>query len=952
MSRKERVIKFLRIALIGLLGALALFQFQLLVSGAYFALTRTLRITLNLAVIGFIALILAAMLAPIEALGWWAGWFGDSVDTSVEPELKLVRSQNVASSKKISHYIIYLDGVGQAKYEYLPDVERFLHDLTAVLPDSFHLIRGVMPYSVLNRSLTTDYPLSWFWRFADRIRLKNPANILGAIINIRNALVVWVSADQRYGTIYNRGTAQVIYNSLIENGYEAGSNVPITLIGFSGGGQISMATAPYLDDVLFSPPIDIISLGGVFSGNNNILKIQHVYHLAGKKDPLEKLGAIAFPKRWQIFFLSYWNRAKRRGKVSLISLGSVGHQLPGGVMDPDKMLPDGRTYLQQTIDWVSGILQDKVHLKELAPPRNQSNYEKYWEAPFNRPDFYLLHQSLSPEYLPIASWMGRLILPEKNQRCAIKEVLFEVYHAPKMYEYLLGEVVQLRFSDIYDLQTDVRSVTKDVHFNAEAEYSSEQGLILPTRVNHWRLVNPLESLAGAHPYDDMMVMLDDPILMKVGDKNYLCITREPIQITGLYYGLVQFIESIGNDLFRVVHYNRRTQQFDGAEEFVSMPSVVANTNGIQSFTNEDIEKSPPNQTGWYIYGAQDESKRFVVRSLAPRALLQLEPERQITGKSEVKHYIKKESWDKSALQKGQISSVIVCYDSENIQSEQTWREGDRALLLHNYGGIGGKKAEPAAKGPIYFGHFAYGVATVVREPLTGELRFDIIYHQIYTQNVDGITAGTLHWSRYLGDRQYGWAGVRPTCDTLIKFEPFTGYFETTEGTVYSPLDRMIRQLEIMAARYRIGDGTGGTYVGAANNCSQDSNQALYAALKQITQAVRSNSLVDEWIEQCPQQADNLTHLEELGKKLKRKLLPLGSRADWQQPGKSLGSSLEDDPIKNLVTGLLSWRAILPRVANDTVLETFLKLGATAWVLRTNQIGGYNPDIEPVAPITF
>jgi predicted Abi (CAAX) family protease len=949
MSRKQ-VIKFLVIALVGLLGFSALLQFPVVVSGTYSALTGTFRISLNLASIGFIALILAAMLAPLEALGWWAGWYGDSVDTSIPPE-EQQQSQNTRVNK-VSHYIIYLDGVGQAKYEYLPDVERFLRDLTAVLPESFHLIRGVMPYSVLNRSLTTDYPLSWFWSFADKLRIKNPAHILGAIINIRNALVVWVSADQRYGAIYNRGTAQVIYNSLIKHGYQPSSNVPITLIGFSGGGQISMAAAPYLDDALFSPPIDIISLGGVFSGNNNILKIQHVYHLAGKKDPLERLGAIAFPKRWQMFFLSYWNRAKRRGKVSLISLGKVGHQVPGGVMDPDKLLPDGRTYLQQTINWVADILQDKAPLKELAAPQKRSNYEKYWQAAFNRPEFYPLHQSLMPEYLPIADWMGRLILPSKDERCHIKDVLFEVHHAPTEYQHLTGSVVQLRWLDTADLQKDVRSVTKDVHFNAEAEYSTLAGLILPTRVNHWRLVNPLESLAGAHPYDDMMVMLNDPILMHIGDKDYLCIANEPVQITGLYYGLVQFIEPIENDLFRVIHYNRNSQEFDGTEEFVSMPSVVPDTNGLQPFTNQDIEKSPLNQTGWYIYGAYDESKRFVVRSLAPRTLLQLKPERQIIGEDVVKHYLKKESWNNLAEQKGKISSALICYDSANMQSEQTWREGDRALLLHNYGGIGGRKTEPAAKGPVYFGHFAYGVATVVREPLTGELRFEIVYHQIYTQNIDGLTAGTLHWSRFMGDRQYGWAGIRPTCDILIKFAPFTGYFETTKGTVNSPLDRMIRQLEIMAARYRIGDGTGGTYVGAANNCSQDSNQALYAALKQITEAIRSYSLLDEWMEQHSDQADNLNQLEELGKKLKRQLLPLGTRADWQQPGKSLGSSLEDDPIKNLVTGLISWRAILPRLASDTVVETFLKFGATAWVLRTNQIGGFNPDIESVAPITF
>ena len=46
--------------------------------------------------------------------------------------------------------------------------------------------------------------------------------------------------------------------------------------------------------------------------------------------------------------------------------------------------------------------------------------------------------------------------------------------------------------------------------------------------------------------------------------------------------------------------------------------------------------------------------------------------------------------------------------------------------------------------------------------------FDIVYYQIYASNVDGIIAGATPWSRYLGDRQFGWLGSRPICDTLLK----------------------------------------------------------------------------------------------------------------------------------------------------------------------------------------
>uniref|UniRef100_A0ACD5GS86 Uncharacterized protein n=1 Tax=Desertifilum tharense IPPAS B-1220 TaxID=1781255 RepID=A0ACD5GS86_9CYAN len=48
-------------------------------------------------------------------------------------------------------------------------------------------------------------------------------------------------------------------------------------------------------------------------------------------------------------------------------------------------------------------------------------------------------------------------------------------------------------------------------------------------------------------------------------------------------------------------------------------------------------------------------------------------------------------------------------------------------------------------------------------------------------------------------------------------------------------------------------------------------------------------------------------------------------------------------------GLMSWRSLFPRKASETVHKEFLYQGALIWVLRTNQVGGYDPDIEPLAP---
>ena len=923
----------------------------------YSSLGGVFKLVFDLVWIGIIALVTAALLAPLESLGWWAGWYGDRVVTSPNSNEK---PQPSRPSSAATRYIIYLDGVSQSDFEYLPDVQEFLDTLAPVLPQKTKLVEGVLSYSVFNAPLTRNRPLAGFWRLADRLRLKNPASLFGYIVNLRNVLVVAVSADRRYGPIYNLGMAQVMYQALIQQGYHPHSRTPITLIGFSGGGQMAVGAVPFLQQVLLAP-IEIISLGGVMCGNVNLLKLEHLYHLVGNKDTVERMGPVMFPGRWGVFFLSYWNRAKRMRKISLISLGPVGHQIPGGIMDSHQFLPDGRSYLQQTIDQITSILYGTNTHTDQVTPHKLSNYERYRQAAFNQPEFYPIDPAVSHHYRPIAAWIGRLILPAKDQREAVQGALLEVHHAPSDFQHLVGKTVILRLSDEPEVRSYVQTVTKDVHFSAQAEHSSQEGNVHPTRINHWRLVNPLESLAGSHPVDDVIVMLPDPVMVEQADQSnapastILSISQEPVQITGRYYGLVKFVQPIEpeSDLFRVVHFDRTSRQFEGAEETVRLPQVVANGNQTYPSTNCKIEASPLNETGWYIYGTPDRTGRFTVQAIAPRALLKVEPERRIVGEKAAKDYLKKESWNNLAAQKGKISSVLLSFRATQAASVETWREGQRALLVHVYGGIGGNKTEPAAKYPLYFGHFAYGVAQVVREPLADELRFEIVYHQIYTHNKDGVIAGSLHWSRYMGDRQFGWLGLRPVAGTMLKLDAFTGDYETNDSWKRSPLYQVIHQLEIMAARYRIGDGTGGTFVGPANNCTQDANQALYAALRQMARSLRSNPNIEQWKQQNPEQLHRLEQLEQLGLDLKHLLLPWGTaRADWKNQTDDLGSTLEDRPIQNLVRSILSWRTILPRLTSDEVTEAFLRQGGEAWVLRTNQVGGFDPDIEPVAPMTL
>lgn len=913
--------------------------------------TTWLRWPIDLAWIAIVAVTVAALLAPLETLGWWAGWYGDEIKPKPADQVKAESRDAV----DVSRFIVYLDGIGQSSSKYTPDVETFLDAFAPTLPARVRLIRGLMVYSVLNRPLDDDPILAWFWDFIDKIRFARPSSVLGMLVNIRNVMIVAVSADSRYGPIYNYGIAKVLYDGLVANGYRPGSGIPITLIGYSGGGQMSAAAAGFLRRAL-DAPIDVISLGGVISGSARVLDLEHLYHLVGDKDGVERLGPIFFWSRWRIFWTTYWNRALRRGRISRISLGPVGHQVPGGMFDPVAKLPDGKTNLQHTIETIGEVLRSR--LQSTAPREIQcpSNYGLYVQAPWNRPDYYPLEGAVDPNrYVPVAEWMGRLILPKREERDQDGGVWFEVHHASDAQRSLVGKVVKLRWSDDEAVRRRVRPVTRDVFFSADADYSvRHNGLIEPVRLNHWQLVGPLESLAGSRPTDVMIVALLGPVeATDDGGGAVLRIAREPAQISGRYYGLIRFVESVGDGRYRVSHFNRASRTFDGPEEIVSVPPAVADLEKRPPSSLRAIKQSPLNADGWYAYGALDAHGMFVVQSLGPRALLRAQPQQSVAGRDAAWHCVRRAVWGDIASRKGTIFSKFLAGGNGNDAPSSLWREGDSALVIHNYGGIGGRQREAAAAGPVYFGHFAFGEARIVHDPLADEPRFEILYHQIYSHNTDGIIAGTLHWSRFLGDRQFGWAGVRPTCDILLRHDSFTSEFQLGSANRVSVLGMLVLQLEAMAARYRIGDGTGATYVGPANNCAQDSNRALFETLSTVRRSIEENPDLHSWESEYPDQVQRFEQLKRLTDDLRTCLMPFGSaRPDWSKNEFDLGSTIEDAPLQQVVLGLMSWRMLFPRFASDTIVSAFLKRGASAWALGADIIGGERPEIDPVAPMTF
>jgi len=580
-----------------------------------------------------------------------------------------------------------------------------------------------------------------------------------------------------------------------------------------------------------------------------------------------------------------------------------------------------------------------------------SNYQIFIQAPFNRPEYYPLDQSVNSElYRPLADWMGRLILPTPDERESVKGVWFEIHHAAADYQHLVGQVVYLRWSDDREVQARVWSVARDVYFDEQVEQSMEKGRVHPQRLRGWRLVTPLESLAGARPNDDVIVKLSGPVQVEEpqieGEPVSLIISHEPVQISGRYYGLVTFLESMpeGEDLFRVRHFNRDSRQFDGAEEVVRFPQSISDSANIYRSNSQGVEQDPLNTTGWYIGGAKNVDGVFVVQALAPRALLQCQPEQVITGEEESIHYIKKSAWKDTSEKKGQISTVLLNPED----GLETWQEGDQALLVNTYGGIGAGREPYVYPGGYYFGHFSYGRAWVVREPLADELVFDMEYYQVFSSNGDGLIPGVLHWTRYIGDRQFGYLGYRPVCDILLKLECFTKPYDFSHRTM-SALDRLSTYLESVLHLYRIGGGAGKVFFGVANNCTQDSNQTLYTAIKDMDVTFKERPLVRDMLRRHPEEAERFDRLLELGQSLRKTLLPPGmARADWRYNFHSIDNSLDERPLVNILRSFSSWRTITPRGASNAVTKVFLEYGASAWVLRTNQVGNYDPEMAPKA----
>lgn len=276
--------------------------------------------------LALIALIIAAALSPLETLSWWAGWTDAEIepDGDAEPE---VDTPAIAAKKA---YVVYLSGIATLSGDYLLRREKiFLRGLREKAIDAV-IIDNVFPYSPSGSALIAGPRIfDRFWRGLQKIRLEGRRAFLGVLINLRNVFQVMVSADHRYGPIFNQGAAVTIERALRSAGHRRGDGALVLIIGYSGGAQIAVGAAPFLSARLRAP-VDVVAIGGVMASDPGLRFLRKLHLIVGGRDRVRRLGQILFPERWPIFPGSAWNAGLREGRIETTRFDDVTHAGPRG----------------------------------------------------------------------------------------------------------------------------------------------------------------------------------------------------------------------------------------------------------------------------------------------------------------------------------------------------------------------------------------------------------------------------------------------------------------------------------------------------------------------------------------------------------------------------------------------------------------------------------------------
>lgn len=322
----------------------------------------------------FGGLVVLALLAPMESLRWWTKdghevsrlLNAPTVEELAAARTAVETARDSAADAGPNQFIVYLSGVGAVGGEGNSNSkteQHFLRALEERLPGAC-AIGDVFPYSVQNRGMTQRLG-GRIWARAARGRKRRRYSLLPYLINVRNALQVAVAIDPRYGPTYGLGLANEILKAILAKGYVPGSGTMVTVIGFSGGAQMSLNAAWFLESS--GVPTQVISMGGVFANHSVFDRLHRFIHLWGTKDVLHHVGGVFSPGRWRIFRNSSYNRAKAEGRATTRCIGPMNHDAVKWYLDHRVTAPDGRSYFDTTVDAIVEFLEETPHTQPPAP---------------------------------------------------------------------------------------------------------------------------------------------------------------------------------------------------------------------------------------------------------------------------------------------------------------------------------------------------------------------------------------------------------------------------------------------------------------------------------------------------------------------------------------------------------------------------------------------------------
>lgn len=313
--------------------------------------------SLKLLTLAGLILLVWGTVSPVGTLIWWVKEGSEKLGlTKKQPKRLLPTSNsNPVATSKLNCYVIFLTGVGDFSTDRLtPGEEVFLKGLVKAHPNCA-IVEDVFPYSAANVNLGSERLLAPLWNFAEESDgWLSTANVL---IKIRNLWRFAISADNRYGPVYNRGIALAIVdrmNAAQPIPQSSPEKVKIILMGTSGGAQVALAAAPYLEQWL-NPKIIVVSIGGVFAGTEGFNVADRVYHVQGRRDWVEDIGSIVFPSRWAWTVGSPFNQALREGRYTVKISGAHEHDGDRGYLGTDLVRANGISYVNLTLQKVNQL---------------------------------------------------------------------------------------------------------------------------------------------------------------------------------------------------------------------------------------------------------------------------------------------------------------------------------------------------------------------------------------------------------------------------------------------------------------------------------------------------------------------------------------------------------------------------------------------------------------------